>query len=230
MKGFQKIALALAIMLPAGQAALLQAPSVASSAAPSASQATPPPAAPARPPIKLPGNLIRLPLTRQATSYTCGISALQSVLAYYGDEFREDDLSRKLKANHREGTAYARIAKFSREHGYHVDIHKDMSLPDLKALLDSKLPVICLVQAWAERPMDYREAWSEGHYVVAVGYNAENIYFMDPSTLGNYAYIPAPEFVDRWHDTDGKEKLRHFGMVVSKEKPQFEPDIARYME
>jgi uncharacterized protein YvpB len=105
-----------------------------------------------------------------------------------------------------------------------------MSIADLKALLDKKFPVIVLLQAWSEHKMDYRNAWSEGHYVVAVGYDAKNIYFMDPSTLGNYAYIPEKEFVDRWHDTDGKEKLRHFGMVVTKGNSSLDPEVAKFME
>ena len=41
-------------------------------------------------------NFIRVPLTRQATDYTCGVAALQSILYYYGQEFLEDDLMEKL--------------------------------------------------------------------------------------------------------------------------------------
>lgn len=184
----------------------------------------------AKPALKLPENLIRLPLTRQATCYTCGVSALQSVLAYYGKEFREDSLSKQLKANYHDGTAYLRIVRFAAKLGFKVDVHKDMNLPELKALIDRKQPVICLLQAWSEKPRDYTDVWSDGHYVVACGYDDENIFFMDPSTLGNFAYIPESEFVDRWHDTDGREKLRHFGMVVSKDKSTYCPDVATYME
>ncbi len=183
-----------------------------------------------RPDIKMPANLIRLPLTRQATCYTCGVSALQSVLAYYGQEYREDELAKLLKANYRNGTAYMRIARFAEENGFSVDIHKGMSISELKTLIDKKLPVICLLQAWSDVPVDYKSEWNDGHYVVAVGYDQENIFFMDPSTLGNYTYIPDSEFVDRWHDTDGKERLQHFGMVVSQEKSGYQPDIAKFME
>ncbi len=184
----------------------------------------------AKQPIKLPANLIHLPLTRQATCYTCGVAALQSVLAYYGIEFREDELAKKLKANTHDGTAYARIAKHAEQLGLHVDIHKDMAIADLKALLDKKLPVICLLQAWKDKPRSYADDWDDGHYVVAVGYDEKNIFFMDPSTLGNFAYVPTEEFVERWHDTDGKERLKHFGMAVSRENSNYIPDVAKYME
>lgn len=218
------------------QLATLAMPKAATSSTPTApvnpAPHTPPASAPEqnRPAISLPANLIRLPLTRQARSFTCGVSALQSVLAYYGEEIREDDLAKKLKSNYSEGTAYRNIAKYAESRGFHVDIHKDMTLADLKGIIDRKLPVIVLLQAWAGRPIDYRDAWTEGHYVVATGYDTKNIYFMDPSTLGNFAYIPEAEFVDRWHDTDGKEKLTHFGMVVTKDKPSYQPDVATFME
>ncbi len=57
-------------------------------------------------------------------------------------------------------------------------------------------------------------SWNEGvrlvgpnHYAVAIGYDEKHIYFMDPSTLGHYTFIPIAEFLDRWHDMDGQVKL-----------------------
>lgn len=188
-------------------------------------------AVPSRPTQRLPINLIRIPLTRQATCYTCGASALQSVLAFYGQEFSEEELAKKLKSNYQEGTAYKQIAAFAEKLGFSVEIHKDMSISDLKAALDKRQPVICLLQAWSEHPVDYKDEWNDGHYVVAVGYDEKNIFFMDPSTLGNYTYIPEYEFLDRWHDTDGKEKLTHFGMLIKgTENSVYSPDVAKFME
>lgn len=169
----------------------------------------------------LPPGAIRVPLTRQATNYTCGVSALQSVLGYWGDAQREDTLAKACKSNHQQGTAYQRLANYSKSRGFKVAIHKNMTLDELKGLLDKKLPVICLIQAWPERKVDFATDWDDGHYVVAIGYDTERIYFMDPSTLGNYTFIATEEFAKRWHDTDGKERLFNFGMVLSKEKPPF---------
>lgn len=177
-----------------------------------------------------PANLIRVPMTRQATDYTCGVAALQSVLMYYGDEFREQVLSRELKANPGEGTAYEQIVRFARSKGYKVSIHKNMTVAALKALIDRGKPVICLIQAWPERKVDYATDWEDGHYVVAIGYDSANFYFMDPSTLGNYTYIPIKEFLTRWHDTDTRVKLEHFGMVVEKAKPVYTPSSIKKLE
>lgn len=167
--------------------------------------------------------LIRVPLLRQATDYTCGASALQSVFAYYGDEFREEQLARQLKTNSRYGTRYKEIARLSRGKGYSVDIKKDMTIDNLERWLDEKKPVICLIQAWADKPLDYSKDWDDGHYVVAVGYDERNVYFMDPCVIGNYSFIPRAEFLARWHDKDSEETLEHFGMVVSKDSSVYNP-------
>lgn len=170
-------------------------------------------------------------MTRQATNYTCGVAALQSVLMFYGDEFLESDLAKLLKANPQEGTAYAEMKRFSESKGYNVQVYKDMKVSDLKKLLDAGKPVICLIQAWPERKVNYKTDWDDGHYVVAIGYDDGNVYFMDPSTLGNYTYIPTDEFLVRWHDTDSKVKLNHFGMVVQKKaKRAYHADGVKKLE
>ena len=171
--------------------------------------------------------LIRVPMTRQATDYTCGVAALQSVLGYYGLEIREDNLSKDLKADPNEGTSYKQIADFARSQGFTVEIKTGLTLDDLKRQLDRKRPVICLIQAWPEKKVDFEKDWDDGHYVVAVGYDRSNVYFMDPSTLGNYTYIPAREFLKRWHDTDTHEKVVHFGMTISKPRPSYSPTAIR---
>lgn len=184
----------------------------------------------ALPELPLPAKLIKLPLVRQATDYTCGIGALSSVLAYYGIETREDELAKQLKSDPKKGTAYQRIAKYAQEQGCEVRIVKNMSLSDLKSFLDKQLPVICLLQAWGEDPQEYEKGWKNGHYVVAAGYDDKNMYFMDPSTMGNFAYVPIESFVKRWHDTDGKERLFNFGMVISRDHVVFSPDVCKPME
>lgn len=166
--------------------------------------------------------LIRVPLTRQATNYTCGAAAVQSVMGYYGDEFREDTLAKALKTSKTSGTDYEQIVSFAKSRGYQVTVKTGLSLQDLQHWLDQRLPVICLIQAWPDKPVDLYTDWDDGHYVVATGYDAKNIYFMDPSTLGNYTYIPADEFVNRWHDQDRHVKVVHFGLVMTKDQPKFD--------
>jgi predicted double-glycine peptidase len=178
----------------------------------------------------LPANFMFLPITRQATDYTCGASALQSVLRYYGDEYMENELAVILKSDPNEGTPYNNIINFTRSEGYKVNIYKDMKYTDLKSLINNKKPVIVLLQAWSETPQDYSKDWIDGHYAVVTGYDEKYVYFMDPSTLGNYTFIPVKKFLERWHDTDGAEKLYNFGMVVEKPPVNYNPADVLMME
>lgn len=167
-----------------------------------------------------PKNLIKIPMTRQASDFTCGVAAVQSVMQYYGDEYHEGGLSKELQPSETDGTAYQQIKKIATNKGYQVKIYYNMSLQELKTLIDKGLPVIVLLQAWPNKKVIYAHDWDDGHYAVAIGYDKQNIYFMDPSTLGNYTYISTNEFLTRWHDMDKKEKVIHFGMTITKSTPK----------
>ena len=39
-----------------------------------------------------------------------------------------------------------------------------------------------------------------GHYMVVIGIDNQNVYFEDPAILGSRGYITDQEFLDRWHD------------------------------
>ncbi len=176
-------------------------------------------------------NLIPVPLVYQSYDYTCGVASLQSILYYYGKDFRQDELVKALAPDLIEGTNYKRMVDFARSSGFQVNVLTHMSLEDLKKLIDDRKPVIVLIQAWPDSPVQWRETWSEGHYAVAIGYDGRNIYLMDPSTFGHYTFIPIPEFLDRWHDMDNQEKLIHFGMVITREgSTTYNPDIIKRLE
>lgn len=175
-------------------------------------------------------NLIPVPLSRQSTDYTCGVSVMQSILAYYGDEIREDNLAKALGTTADSGTDYLRSLEYAKSRGYEAAAYKDMTLSQLQEFISKGQPVICVIQAWSDKPVNYSTDWEDGHYVIAVGYDKDQIYFMDPSTLGNYTYIPTQEFLSRWHDVDQRgAKLVHFGIVISKNKPLYHPDDIKYL-
>jgi len=160
-------------------------------------------------------NLIRLPLTRQATDHTCGVASLQSILFYYGLEIREDNLAVELHTTI-DGTPYWNMVSFAKSQGFEVSVATNLTLDDLRKNIDLRRPVLVAIQAWMNPPVDW-STYDEGHYVVVVGYDAANFYFMDPSTLGHYTYIPITEFLARWHDmgADGTH-LDQFGIVMTK--------------
>lgn len=182
-------------------------------------------------------NLIRVPLVRQATSYTCGVASLLSVLLYYGEEFTERELAKILKADPVKGTGYQAILKFANrrfadpaKRNFQMRKRTGMSIDDVREQIDRGRPVIVLIQAWSEKSkVDWKREWKEGHYVVVVGYDEYNIYLMDPAVMGHYAFLPIGEFLDRWHDIDDftRERLVHFGLVIENalKKPSYNKDI-----
>jgi predicted double-glycine peptidase len=170
---------------------------------------------------------IALPEVQQPDEYSCGVASLMAILAYYGTGPENyDDLKKLIGATEKSGTDYHRIARFARGQGLEADTVSAMSLPQLETCLSEGKPVICAIQAYAEnipsiqRAEVYRKN-DNGHYLVAVGFDDNNIYFMDPSLTGRRGFLPKAEFVARWHDNEGTSEqpkpICHLGLVIYKQ-------------
>jgi len=173
-------------------------------------------------------SLIRVPIVNQATDYTCGVAALLSVLYYWDkdEEIYESELAVELDADPEDGVVSAAIVRFAASHGFKAPRKVGLTLEELEGFLRAGKPVIVLFQAWPDSAKPGWEAgWDDGHFAVAIGYDAHNIYFMDPSTLGNYTYLPKEEFLKRWHDWDGDEQVHHLGVPVWRGRPSFDQRI-----
>ena len=57
--------------------------------------------------------LLDFPNTRQSFEYSCGPGAVQAVMAYYGQDFRESELIDLLKTDKTEGTYVKDIIEFN---------------------------------------------------------------------------------------------------------------------
>ncbi|MBE3111529.1 MAG: C39 family peptidase [Acidobacteria bacterium] len=159
-------------------------------------------------PSSLPSLLEGVPDVRQSTGYTCGASALQAVLAYWGTEEREDRLAARLRSTPEAGTHPLDIVRVAREFGLTADLREGLEISDLEATLAAGTTVIVDLQAWRDSAdLPWTETWDDGHYMVLLGMDGENLYFEDPSLLGSRGTIPRSEFVDRWHDYEGDPPL-----------------------
>lgn len=176
--------------------------------------------------------LIQVPLLRQGTDHTCGVAAVQSILVYYGFFTREDILEKELQAE--DFASIKEITRYMSAQGFKVTQHHAMSLADLKNTIDRKLPLLVALQAWADSGTtleQYKNMWDSGHWVLVIGYDNKNIYVMDPSTAGNYAFVPTDEFMVRWHDQALGEKLTRFGMTFEYHAPAvYNPNRITKME
>jgi len=182
-----------------------------------------------------PALLAGIPDVRQSTGFSCGAAALQAVLAYWGVQEREDRLIARLRSTPEQGTHPDDIVRVAREFGLKAELHEGLSLGDLEAALRAGVTVIVDLQAWrdrADRP--WSEDWEDGHYMILLGMDAQNLYFEDPSLLGSRGIIPRPEFVDRWHDYEGDppldsgdRKYVHMAVFVRGDRPAAPPPFAQ---
>lgn len=164
--------------------------------------------------------ILVLPKLRQTYAYDCGAKATQSVLAYYGFDVREDEIM-KAGSVTKDGIQIKKIKEIIRRYGLKIKSGR-MDIQDLKKFIDQKIPVIIVLQAWtSKKKIDWKNNWSDGHYVVVVGYTKDKIIFADSSAF-NYTYLTNNELIDRWHDIDivGKKYL-NFGMAVFGKKIKF---------
>jgi ABC-type bacteriocin/lantibiotic exporter with double-glycine peptidase domain len=176
----------------------------------------------------LPSNLIRLPLCRQSTNYTCGVSCVQSIFAYFGHEYREDNLAEILEAESVHGTDQNKMVALARHFGYTADWSEGWTIERLKREIDQGHPCIVLYQAWydtddeVESAKTWKERLHDGHYSVVCGYDDQDFILMDPSSLGRYTYIPIDEFDTRWHNEDGNIFEDHVLIRIFMDKPRSE--------
>lgn len=195
--------------------------------------------------------LMKVPIYRQSKNYTSGVACVQSVLRYakYELDIREDNLARALNATEEHGVKADKIAQYlnavrldeKEEPCFKAELRKNMTLDELKKELAKGHPVICAIQAWDwdeneeyTMELDYSGEWECGHWVLAIGYNDDNVFFMDPSTAGNYTYIPNKKLMERWHDYNVDENnqrydLIQWGIVIELCGDQ-EPDGERYQD
>ena len=70
--------------------------------------------------------------TRQMTEYSCGASALQSVLSYWGRDVAEEDLMRLIGTNAEVGTFPEDIVRGVRSLGLDAEAKEGLTLDDVR--------------------------------------------------------------------------------------------------
>ena len=182
--------------------------------------------------------ILTFPEARQSTNFSCGAASIQAILYYYGIDIREDNIIKMLDVK---PTSIVHsgidpdIMKKKLEDIWKLKVlmKQNMTIDNLKKLIDKNIPVILAIQAWQSEDetkgeVDYSETYFDGHYVVAIGYTDKHIIFEDPSILSNRGYLTYGELNDRWHDKDFKNRTyEHLGLAVYGKKPKYKDKIAK---
>lgn len=148
--------------------------------------------------------------TRQMTEYSCGASALQSVLSYWGREVEEDALMRLLGTNADVGTFPEDMVRGARALGFDAEVKEQASLDELQAFTADGRPVIALAQLWRsekDTPAAAEDEWDCGHYIVVLSVDQDHVYFQDPYIRMGKGFVPRSTFESHWHQVMGGSKL-----------------------
>lgn len=163
------------------------------------------------------GNRIPMTNVRQRSCYTCGPAALCAILHYWGEFTSEETLAIEMGSDPVGGTSPDKIRRAALDRGYSTLWKESMSNQELKSYLEEGKPIIIVVQAWATTPAELNG--DGGHYVIAIDYDEDNVYFEDPALDDARGYIPWGDLDTRWHDTDKAGKLfSRFGLVIWKDE------------
>jgi ABC-type bacteriocin/lantibiotic exporter with double-glycine peptidase domain len=177
--------------------------------------------------------IIDLPSGRQAFDFDCGAKALQIVMAYYGLDITEGRLIKELKSSS-EGTSVNNMISFAEKKGFKVVAQCGAALKTIKEYIDKSIPVIVLVQAWADKYMtleDWKDDNDDGHYVIVMGYSGSIIVFEDPASFRR-TWLTEEEFLVRWHDIDSitNTRLEQFYMVLLGKEPVPQHKLMEHMD
>jgi predicted double-glycine peptidase len=165
--------------------------------------------------------------TRQSTEYSCGASALQAVLSYWGKDLDEKELMELLHTTPETGTYPEDIVRTARELGFEAEVKENLTIEDLEKSTKKGNPVIVLGQAWISRDEANKavaEDWEDGHYVVILAVDKDYVYFEDPFIRMGKGFLPRQTFEEQWHNIGGKtpadtSKQMHLGIFIRGKKP-----------
>ncbi|HVF40737.1 MAG TPA: C39 family peptidase [Gemmatimonadaceae bacterium] len=182
---------------------------------------------PIRQPIRR--GVIRIPLpdTIQQTDYSCGAACLQAVCRYYGVGGEDEwEFVKALRMDKRTGSHPFQIARAAKAYGLRVLECPEMTIAELKASIVRRRPVLLMIQAWGEKAgaskyrSSYDNVWVDGHWVVAIGFDKQGIFFEDPSLEAARGFLTYEELARRWHDVGPRgRQMRNYGMIMWRAKP-----------
>jgi predicted double-glycine peptidase len=173
-------------------------------------------------------NFRLLSRTQQTTDYTCGPAALQAVLRYFGKDVAELELARLAGTNDAVGTFPEGLAAAARAVGFAAEVRENLTLDEVEAFTAGGQPMIALAQVWRSRSdaeaRPLADNWDNGHYIVVLGVDRDNVYFQDPWVLMSKGFTPRSTFESHWQQimggaASGNRKLMRVGILVSGDAP-----------
>jgi len=138
---------------------------------------------------------------QQTTEYSCGPSAVVTLLDYFGKQGDEMTIVEEMGTSTTNGTTPQQMANWLDAHGFDVSWHENGNLDTLTNNLKKQIPTIVEWSDWG------------GHWVLVVGYDTRNtetiwddvIIFADPydrhdDNMDGLTWFNAGRFYYMWYD------------------------------
>lgn len=158
---------------------------------------------------------------RQITEYSCGPAAVQSVLAYWGQEVDQPKLMEVFRTTEEVGTHPEDMVAGLRTLGLDAEMKENCTVDDLAEFTSKFGPVIALGQVWRSQSagLAATDDWGSGHYFIVLGVDAENVYCQDPYLGMCKGFVPRSVFEEHWHQAMGGDltkarKLMHVAIFI----------------
>jgi predicted double-glycine peptidase len=164
--------------------------------------------------------------TRQSTEYSCGASALQAVMSYWGKDVDEAELMQLLGTTPEEGTYPEAIVRVAQSQGLEAELRADLTLEEIEQATALGHPVIVLGQVWRSRKFGealLADEWDCGHWFIVLDVDQDYVYFEDPYVRMGKGFVPRATFEDAWHNVMGgdlsKPKQNRMGILIRGDQP-----------
>ena len=143
----------------------------------------------------MPSDWLKVPHRKQSHDGACLPACARMVMAYFGREVEEADLSRQLRSRPF-GTRSSHI-RLLEEWGWSV-IYREGTLLDLQSHVASGVPCIAFVRAGV------LPGWETdtSHSVVVVGFSVEDVVVHDPAAEPGPERIPLESLMLAWSEFD----------------------------
>jgi predicted double-glycine peptidase len=171
----------------------------------------------------IPRGAVRIPVpdTRQQTDWTCGAASVRAICGYFGCGASTERQYRRDMSIPPAGADPEHLMWGLLRYGLDFRAYHPMTVDQLKVSVRRGRPVLLMLQAWGEdkRTKEYRKSyeriWQDGHWVVAIGYDSNGVYFEDPSIKGSRGFLAYAALQERWHDWGPRyEQVYYFGISV----------------
>ena len=150
--------------------------------------------------------IMKIPIFKQDTDYSCGPTVLQMIFAYFGIRTSENFLMHAAHTGKKDGTKHKWMIKVCTAHGLHAYVNEKTQLTKIEHFLEQKILVV----------VHYIEPEGNiGHYAIVTKISKTTITLNDP-WFGKNFRMSKQSFVKRWH---GEKQKHHNWIMAVSDKP-----------